>query len=250
MFRPLRIGLIAEGETELGASIPYIKPEEGGKVINRDKEGALHTLIRRELNNSGLEDCEFVQRHPTSKESGTYKLRVGHSILELKYLAQIIIAWKPQEVDMIVIVADADDVLSKRQNNLERALNTIRENHLDANELPISDRSLGGLAIRDIEAWLLADYETVSRILKEKIEQVEDLENFMNCKNILEAAIAKSDYLSKGKTNQRPLIIRWKLAFEIDLSILKSSCQEGYAKFTNNLTTVAKRIDKAESETS
>ena len=43
MNRPIRIGLIAEGEAELGTSIPYIKPEEGGKVIERDKEGALHT---------------------------------------------------------------------------------------------------------------------------------------------------------------------------------------------------------------
>jgi hypothetical protein len=39
MNRPIRIGLIAEGEAELGASIPYIKPEDGGKVIERNNEG-------------------------------------------------------------------------------------------------------------------------------------------------------------------------------------------------------------------
>jgi hypothetical protein len=32
MIRPIRIGLIAEGEAELGASIPYINPEDGGKI--------------------------------------------------------------------------------------------------------------------------------------------------------------------------------------------------------------------------
>jgi hypothetical protein len=53
MNRRIRIGLIAEGEAELGASIPYINPEDGGKVIERGKEGALHTLIRREIQGIG-----------------------------------------------------------------------------------------------------------------------------------------------------------------------------------------------------
>jgi hypothetical protein len=48
--------------------IPYIKPEDGGKVIERNNEGALHTLIRRELKTAGLPDCNFVQRHPSSKQ--------------------------------------------------------------------------------------------------------------------------------------------------------------------------------------
>jgi hypothetical protein len=52
MNQPIRIGLIAEGEAELGSSVPYLKPEEGGKIINREQEGALHTLIRRKLRSS------------------------------------------------------------------------------------------------------------------------------------------------------------------------------------------------------
>jgi hypothetical protein len=59
MNRPIRIGLIAEGKTELGSSIDRIEPEEGGKIIERDREGALHTLIRRELNNYGLPNCDI-----------------------------------------------------------------------------------------------------------------------------------------------------------------------------------------------
>ena len=93
MNRRIRIGLIAEGEAELGASIPYINPEDGGKVIERCREGALHTLIRRELQGIGL-DCDFVQRHPTNHESGLFTRRTGHSILQPKYLAQVVIAWK------------------------------------------------------------------------------------------------------------------------------------------------------------
>lgn len=119
MNRPIRIGLIAEGEAELGASIPYIKPEDGGKIIERKNEGALHTLIRRELKSAGLPDCNFVQRHPSIKESQLSKLRTGHSVLDPKYLAQMVISWKPEEVDMIVLVVDADNNLSQRQRDLD-----------------------------------------------------------------------------------------------------------------------------------
>ncbi len=245
MSRPIKIGLIAEGETELGVSIPYVKPEDGGKVIDREKEGALHTLIRRELNSIELSDCEFVQRHPTLKERGSYKLRGGHSILEPKYLAQVIIAWKPEEVDLIAIVVDADDVQIQRQQALERALETIRANHLDENELPVIDRSVGGLAIRNFETWLLADFEILSKVLGDEIEQITDLENVEITKNILEDVITKSTYLAEDRSNQRPLKIRWKLAFEIDLAMIKSSCPIGYAAFINSLTTVAKSIDSS-----
>jgi hypothetical protein len=240
MNRSIRIGLIAEGEAELGASIPYINPEDGGKIIERDKEGALHTLIRRELINLGLPNCDFIQRHPSIKESRVLKRRVGHSILDPKYLAQVIIAWKPEEVDMILIVVDADDRLEQRKIDLERALNKIRDNHLDINDKPISDRSAGGLAIRNFETWLLADTTTVSNILAVEIKNLENLEDLDGGKDILENAIACSTYLSEDSSNQRPLKIRWKLAFEIDLGIVKTNCPNGYGIFRENLITVTK----------
>ncbi len=235
MNRRIRIGLIAEGEAELGASIPYIKPEDGGKVIARDKEGALHTLIRREIQSIGL-DCDFVQRHPTNQESGIYTRRTGHSILQPKYLAKVVIAWQPEEVDMIVIVADADDVLVKRRHDLELALKTIRSNHLDANENEITDRSAGGLATRNFETWLLADTQTVSEILGVEIEKLENVEELENTKEILESAIAKSTYLlDEDTSNQRPLQIRWSLANHIDLAIIKKYCPTGYTPFVENV---------------
>jgi hypothetical protein len=60
MNRRVRIGLIAEGEAELVASIPYIKLEDGAKVIERKNEAVLHSLIRRELENAGFPDRDFV----------------------------------------------------------------------------------------------------------------------------------------------------------------------------------------------
>ncbi len=242
MNRPIRIGLIAEGATELGKSVPYIKPEEGGKTIPRGSEGALHTLIRRDLKNIGISECNFVHRHPTLKEDRKRKLRTGHSILDKKYLAQLIIAWKLEEVDLIVIVADADDILPTRKNELEKALKTIRDNHLDINEQPIYDRSIGGLAIRNFETWLLGDMHTVAKILKVELSPIEDLENSDDTKTALENAIAKSKYLSDQTTNQRPLQIRWNLAREIDLSIVKIRCPNGYKVFVASLITVVKNI--------
>ncbi len=242
MSRRIRIGLIAEGEAELGASIPYIKPEDGGKVIERTNEGALHTLIRRELENAGFTDCDFIQRHPSVKESKIRTLRTGYSILDLKYLAQIVILWKPEDVDMILIVVDADDKLDERRRKLESALATIGDNHLDINEKPISDRSAGGLAIRNFETWLLADTQTVATILGVELEKLENLEDLENTKDILENAISKSTYLSEDTSNQRPLQIRWNLGKQIDLAIIKTTYPTGYAAFAESLLIATKAV--------
>lgn len=223
MNRAIRIGVIAEGEAELGASIPYIKPEDGGKVIERDKEGALHTLIRRELESLGLL-CDFVQRHPSISESRVFKRRVGHSILDPKYLAQVIIAWKPEEVDLIIIVVDADDNLPQRQRDLERALNKIRDNHLDINEQPISERSTGGLAIKNFETWLLADTQAVSKILGVEMEQLENLEDLDSGKNILENAMFPRGTATRSR-NQRIflMIIAINVPYKFDGNLLLKS---------------------------
>lgn len=242
MSRRIRIGLIAEGEAELGASIPYIKPEDGGKVIERTREGAPHTLIRRELENAGFPDCDFIQRHPSVKESQKRTLRTGHSILDRKYLAQIVILWKPEDVDMILIVVDADDKLDERRKDLESALAAIRDNHLDISEKPISDRSAGGLAIRNFETWLLADTQTVATILGVELEKLENLEDLDNTKNILENAISQSTYLSEDTSNQRTLQIRWNLGKQIDLAIIKTVCPEGYSAFTQSLLVATKAV--------
>ena len=47
-----------------------------------------------------------------------------------KCLAQIVIFWKPEEVDMILIVVDADDDINNQSKiDLERAIHKIRDNH-------------------------------------------------------------------------------------------------------------------------
>jgi hypothetical protein len=236
MNRPLRIGLIAEGQTELGPSVPYVKPEDGGKLIPKENEGALHTLIRRELIDAGLPDCDFVQRHPSTKEIRKGKVTTGFGFLDPKYLSQIAITWKPEEVDLIIILADADDKISERQKSLISALKAIQENHLDASEKIIKDQSIGGLAIKNFEAWLLADFQTVSTILSIKIPKLSNLEESDQTKKILENAIAESNYLSEeNNRNLRIHKIKWNLAFQIDLVILKKNCSQGYGLFSQDL---------------
>jgi len=166
----------------------------------------------------------------------------GHSILDPKYLAQIVILWKPEDVDMILIVVDADDKLDERRKDLESALAAIRDNHLDISEKPISDRSAGGLAIRNFETWLLADTQTVATILGVELEKLENLEDLDNTKNILENAISQSTYLSEDTSNQRPLQIRWNLGKQIDLAIIKTVCPEGYSAFTQSLLVATKAV--------
>lgn len=233
MNRPIRIGLIAEGQAELGASIPWIKPQDGGKVISRDEEGALHTLIREELKNHNLLDCEFVQRHPSGKEKKGQR-RTGHGILEKKYLQQVVLTWKPEEVDLILIVVDSDDEIEKRQQDLTKALATIQDSHLDHNEKPIFDCSAAGLAIKNFETWLLADTQSVSQILRVNIEELDNLEQLDDTKNILDTAITKSAYLAEDTSNQRPLNVRWQMAFDLDVAIIQLECPS-YASFISDV---------------
>ncbi|MBV7334867.1 DUF4276 family protein [Chloroflexi bacterium TSY] len=166
MSRALRIGLLAEGEAELGRSVPYLTPQDGGKVIEQSEEGALHTIIRRELNEAGISNCVFVHRHPSIKERVKGQVRVGHSILNLKYLSQVVIAWKPHEVDMIVIVVDSDDELHRRQINLRKAMEVIHDYHLDPLGNTITEQSSSGLAIKNLETWLLSDSNAIQILLQ------------------------------------------------------------------------------------
>lgn len=143
---------------------------------------------------------------------------------------------------MILIVVDADDNINQRKIDLERAVNKIRDNHLDINEQPISDRSAGGLAIRNFETWLIADTQTVSTILGVELPPLENLEDLNNTKNILENGISESKYLSEDIGNQRPLQIRYNLAFQIDLESIKTGCPGGYAAFVKDLLVATKAV--------
>ncbi|MGB7416918.1 MAG: hypothetical protein WA902_22170 [Thermosynechococcaceae cyanobacterium] len=123
-------------------------------------------------------------------------------------------------------------------------METIRENHFDANDQPINDQSAGGLAICNFETWLLADYQSVAKLLALDVKEIDNLEDSDSTKAILEKAIIASTYLADDSSNQRPLQIRWDLAFKIDLDIVKASCPLGYGTLMQDLAKTARTTQK------
>lgn len=146
---------------------------------------------------------------------------------------------------MIVIVVDSDDELENRQAALQRALASIRENHLDANENAVEDQSTGGLAIKSLEAWLLSDAGAIQALLQ--VTMIDDLPDLLEdlpadssaplyAKNLLDNAIGQSSYLDELTSNKRELQIRWELGKTTDLSKVKSRCPQGHGTLVAELT--------------
>ncbi|HEX9924114.1 MAG TPA: DUF4276 family protein [Anaerolineae bacterium] len=218
-------------------------------MIDKSQEGALHTLIRRELEAAGYQGCHFVQRHPSLHETQKGKLQTGHGILNRKYVAQTVIAWQPHEIDIVVWLVDADDLLSQRTRELTGVIDTVRKNHLDENDQPLPDRSTGGLAIKNFDTWLLADTGKVEEILEVELpsglpRNLEVLpgnrEARDHAKNILDSRIDQSRYLAQEKEGLRKLRIRWQLAFVVDLSQIRQRCPQGYPGFIEAVSEAAK----------
>lgn len=245
MNRPLRIGLIAEGEAELGTSVPYVyDPKQGGTVIARSQEGGLHTLIRRELKEAGWPECVFVHRHPTSRDN-LWRYRTGDSVIGPKYLEQTIIAWKPEEIDMIVVVVDEDDKAITRRREVAQARQIIANYHLDQDGRPIQERGLVGVAIKSFDTWLLADIEYVALFLQIALpsDLPEDLEALpgissspQHAKTILDRAVDQSSYTpANPRVQNRNLEARWELAHKVALNKIKLRCIRGYGEFVKML---------------
>lgn len=252
MSQPLRIGVLAEGETELGKSVPYIQPQEGGKPINPEHEGALHILIRRELAQIGISDCEFIQRRPSIKESKRNTVRTGYSIGDPKYLKQIVIAWSG-EVDLVIILLDADADTAKRRTEVQKALQAIRASHFRNDEELIADQSAGGLAIRNFETWLLADPDSFSALfgvnfaeLPKDIESLpSDSSDVLFSKNVFDTALENSEFRPELTPNNREMAARWELAKIIDLTAIKTHCPQGYAMFVDDMLVAAENARSA-----
>ena len=249
---PIRIGLLAEGPAELGTSVPYIyDPKQGGTVIEQAQEGALHTLIRRQLAADGLPGCVFVHRHRTSRDN-LWSYRTGHSIIEPRYLAQTIIAWKPDEIDLIVIVVDEDNDALLRDRQLTKARQIIIDTHLDTAGQSIPDRHIIAKAIKTFDTWLLVDRTAVQQLVQVTIpENLPDNLELLSgdntsplyAKTILDQAIDASTYTPQTpRVNNRNLEARWELAMMIDLSQLQRRCRVGYGEFAKALPVVIARL--------
>lgn len=248
MTRALRIGLLAEGETELGGSIPFVNPQDGGKPIASDKEGALHTLIRRELSLAGVTECEFIQRHPSLKESRKGQVTRGYSVAQEKYVKQTMASWSTNnDVDLIIILIDSDDDIEQRRQEMTIALAAVKDSHFLDDETLIENQYAGGLAIRDFETWLLADPSSLQALFEVSLNYpTEDLENLpadsdepLYPKNIFDSVLEISNFESELSPNKRGMAARWELAKTIDLEAIKSRCPQGYKTFIEDMISAA-----------
>lgn len=257
MMHPLRIGLLAEGETELGSSVPYVVPQDGGKPIDRDQEGALHTLIRRELDLVGISDCEFIQRHPNVKESRKDQVTMGYTVAQPKYVKKAVVTWTPKgenDVDLVVIVIDSDADIEKRRQEINIALSAVKVSHCLDDDTLIEDQNAGGLAIRNFETWLLADSDALKELFNTELDSaIQDLENLptdstdpLFSKNIFDSLLEQSGFRGELSANKRGMVARWELAKIIDLDAIKSNCPEGYGRFVDDLVVAAKNAVEAQ----
>lgn len=243
--RVIRVGVIAEGKTELKLIGNRILPEDGGKVIAQENEGALHTFIRRELDQLGY-GCEFIQLHPEMKSTGAW-IHTGHNILETEYIKRRVSAWKAADnVDVVVICVDADNKQAERQERLQKAIEMAQKFHIDGRERKIPETAVGGLAIPNIEAWLIADETAVTHLLAVSLpaDLPDDLESLsgdkhhaQNPKNILKQLMPRAKYKPQNP-NEKISEVCWQLALLVDLVKLKKRCPQGYG-------TLAKRLETA-----
>ncbi len=244
----VRIGLISEGEAELGTSVPFLyDPKQGGTPIDHSQEGALHTLIRRELTAVGFPNCVFIHRHPTPRDN-LMRYRMGYSVIEKRYLQQTIIAWKPQEIDIIVVVVDEDSDVATRTRQLEVAKTIVEANHLDEQGNTIENGHVIAVAIKTFDTWLISDIQAVEQLLQISLpadlpddfeELSSDTKSPTHAKNIFDNAVDNSDYVPlEPRVKNRNLEARWAVAQMVDLDIIKKRCKRGYLVFTNLLLNV------------
>ncbi|MEM7342764.1 MAG: DUF4276 family protein, partial [Chloroflexota bacterium] len=152
--------------------------------------------------------------------------------------------WSVDEVDLVILLVDADEEINKRQRQIDKAMEAVCQNHLDKNDQLISDQNAGGLAIQTFDTWLLADTGQVINVLK--IDNLPDLpdnlESLSTTKTILEDSIEQSTSFlpDEEKAGLRSLKARWALAFVADLAKIKERCPQGYKTFADRLKSAAK----------
>jgi hypothetical protein len=173
---------------------------------------------------------------------------VGYSIIEKRYLQQTIIAWKPQEVDIIVIVVDEDNDVATRSRQLAVAKSVVEASHLDEQGNIIANRHVIAIAVKTFDTWLLSDTQAVEQLLQislptglpDDFEELSgDTKSPTHAKNIFDNTVDNSDYVPlEPRVKNRNLEARWAVAQIVDLDIIKKKCKRGYLVFTNLLLKV------------
>jgi hypothetical protein len=211
-----RIVVYAEGAAEALGSITLLPAV--GEALREEMLGSAHILIRRVIAVEwGL--AQEAVRFDAPNRTGGGRLARGSDLLHEQRLRQLLRWIRPerQQPDLAIVLIDADGD-HQRGTRLRAALSSI------------DVVAVIGLAIEEFEAWLLADFMTVQRVLGAVA-----MSDFPTTPERLKPGEAKGRlnvYL--GEHTADSLKLRREIAAQCSLDELRNKCR-AFQQFVSDL---------------
>ena len=199
----MKVLIVAEGIHELGDSAA---PERGDES---NHAGALQTLVRRLLPG----DIEFIKRAFKSRDVQPTAMRGKGSKLRKRILLWFRYAER-HECDAVIILVDEDDD-PRRRPEMESA----------RVQLGIRIRRACGLAIREFDAWIIADEGALSAALGSTVDCQPAPERIRNPKRVFE------ELHEASACKLWPRHVYAAVMEKVNLELLAKRCPRGFAPF-------------------
>lgn len=195
----MKVLLVSEGRHELG---------------DGSDPGALELLVRRLLERKVHFDCiRFADDSLHAVHGGKTKRYFKRALAWMKYAAQ-------KGFDAVIVVID-DDGEPRRRKQFDDAQEsrfcTIR-------------RALG-VAVREFDAWILADHQTLSRVLGMRVKPQDNVERLNDPKQVCKGLLDESRY----KGDMTPTKMYALVAGAVNLDTVKKRCPAGFAPFAQRV---------------
>jgi hypothetical protein len=210
----MRILLLSEGESE-------------GRR-NPDWPQALRTLVNKllELGDDAyewLDVHELPRRNPLKGEGRRY---VGVGLKALRYAQE-------KQFAAVVLVADAD---RKHDRIVEFA---EAQEHLAVFNIP---RAFG-IAVETFDAWMLADHQALTRVLKKQVHPMALPETFTGGKGKPNhPKVVCQKLMAEHQWAGSPAAFYEAVSQEADLDVLADRCPKGFKPFLDRLRTLAEQL--------
>lgn len=196
----------AEGPGDLGKTNWDLSP---GDSLQPEDLGPAHIIVQRILS-EGIQipapAIDFVEPYRTQKAGARAK---GSQLLKPKILDEILISWRLSQ-PLIILLVDSDD-----QPPAERT--AILKNALTRNSLV----GATGVAVKEFEAWLIADANALGQVIG-KIDHDCQAPEKLACKEAkqnLQKWIQDITYPSRQSID-----IRRELAIAMNLDVVANLC--------------------------
>lgn len=195
----------AEGPGDLGSPARDVPP---GESLLPEEQGSAHVLVQRILaKGANLPGGAIDFREPLRTQTGVRAY--GSKLLDRRVLDEILTGWLFDN-PLIVLLVDSDD------NPPNERLSLLQE-ALEANYL----KGAVGVAVKEFEAWLLADAAALSAVLGRSKSSPSSPEK-LACR---EAKQLLSKWINEIATEKRNTAdIRRELALAADLDVLSNTC--------------------------